>query len=111
MAPRPGDLHRFLSIPPADLSRRLARLNKGLYVIGLNCHVGFVLVDQGRVRFIHSNYVDPPEGVTDEKLSESPAIKNSQHTGYWVTPLFQDNRLIEFWLTGKPVPLQKLGQL
>jgi hypothetical protein len=110
LAPRPGDVHRFLSISPSELSRRLARLKDGLYLIGLNCHVGFVQIDSGRVRFIHSNYVDPQEGVTDEKLSESSAIANSQPAGYWVTPLFQDDRLIEFWLTGKPVPLQKLGQ-
>jgi hypothetical protein len=110
LAPRPEDVHRFLSIPPGELARRLARLKDGLYLIGLNCHVGFVLIDNGRVRFIHSNYVDPREGVTDEKLSGSPAIANSQPVGYWVTPLFQDDRLIEFWLTGTPVPLQKLGQ-
>jgi hypothetical protein len=111
LAPQPKDLHRYPSIPPATLQTRLALLGEGLYVIGLNCHVGFVWIDsQRRPRFVHSNYVDPEQGVTEEPVSASQAIANSQDTGYWVTPLFQDDRLIDRWLTGQAVPLQKLGQ-
>jgi hypothetical protein len=107
LAPEPGELHRYFSITPGELARRLKRLKPGLYLIGLNCHVGFVVVEKNDVRFVHSNYVDPEEGVVDEPLAESQAIKNSQPVGYWVTPLFRDHRLIEFWLEGKPVPINR----
>lgn len=110
LAPRRSDLHRFLSIPPRELAGRLSKLDDGIYVVGLNCHVGFILIREGEARFIHSNYVDPDEGVTGEPVAESDAIANSQGTGYWVTPLFQDDRLIKFWLEGRAVPLQRLGQ-
>jgi len=89
----------------------LRKLKAGLYLIGLNCHSGFVVIEDHKVRFVHSNYVDPEKGVVDEPLAESEAIANSQEVGYWATPLFQDDRLIEFWLSGEQVPLQKLGQL
>ncbi|MBN2494717.1 MAG: hypothetical protein JXR96_09025 [Deltaproteobacteria bacterium] len=111
LAPRCEDLHRYLSISPRELAERLARLRAGLYLIGLNCHIGFVVIGAGEVRFVHSNYVDPERGVVDEPLATSRAIANSQQAGYWVTPLFQDERLVELWLSGEPVRLQKLGQL
>ncbi len=111
LAPRVADLHRYFSIPPAELAERLARLPKGLYVIGLNCHVGFVRVAADGVWFIHSDYVEPDVGVRIEPLAESAAIASSQSTGYWVTPVFQDDRLIEYWLTGRPVAIQRLGMI
>jgi hypothetical protein len=107
LAPDPGDLHRFFSIPPRELAQKLRKLEDGLYLIGLNCHVGFIVIQNKKVRFVHSNYTDPEEGVVDERLEESEAIKNSQPVGYWVTPVFQDDRLIELWLEGKPVPIRR----
>jgi hypothetical protein len=107
LAPDPRDLHRFFSIPPKKLAEKLRKLEDGLYIIGLNCHVGFIVILNKKVRFVHSNYVDPEEGVVDEPLEESQAISNSQPVGYWVTPVFQDDRLIEFWLEGKPVPIRR----
>ncbi len=107
LAPEPKNLHRYFSITPKELARKLGRLKPGLYLIGLNCHVGFVVIGKDDVRFVHSNYVDPAEGVVDEPLAESQAVKNSQPVGYWVTPLFQDDRLIEFWLEGRPVPINR----
>jgi len=80
-------------------------------VIGLNCHVGFVRVKPGGVWFIHSDYVEPEIGVRAESLATSAAISNSRGTGYWVTPLFQDDRLIGHWLTGRSVPLLRLGMV
>ena len=110
LAPKRKDLQRYFSIEPKLLAQKLGRLDDGLYVIGLNCHVGFILVENGEARFVHSNYVEPEEGVTDEPVADSAAISNSQGTGYWVTPVFQDERLIRHWLNGTEVPLQKLGQ-
>ena len=47
--------------------------------------------------------------MTEEPVAESHAIAYSQEVGYWVTPLFQDDRLIDLWLAGDRVPLQHLG--
>jgi hypothetical protein len=45
--------------------------------------------------------------VVDERLSEAETIHLSENSGYVVTTLFQDERLIEHWLTGEPVPFSK----
>lgn len=109
LAPQKRDLHIFYSIPADQLERRLAAVGDGLYVIGLNNHVGFVRVKAGAVRFVHASYTGD-QVVTDEALVDAEAIHNSRKAGYFVTPVFADDRLIDHWLTGKAVPFQELGR-
>ena len=102
-----GEVHRFLSIPPADLATRIAALGDGVYVIGLANHVGLVVVRGADVRFVHANYLGDAV-VTSEPLATSPAIAASQPKGYFVSPLITaagaaDDWLIERWLTGAAV--------
>jgi hypothetical protein len=101
LAPR---VHRYGSISPAELRTRVAALGDGLYVIGLNIHVGFVVVRGGAVRFVHASYTSP-QTVVDEPLERAAAIAASQRAGYFVSPVFQDERLAEMWLRGTKVPL------
>ncbi|MBW2261498.1 MAG: hypothetical protein JRG91_05940 [Deltaproteobacteria bacterium] len=106
LAPDEEDLHRYWNVTPAEFEDRLVALGEGLYIVGLNCHVGFIVVEGGEARFVHSSYVDPFE-VVDEKVDASEAIANSEKSGYVVTTLFKDDRLIEHWLEGKEVAFQK----
>jgi len=108
LAPRRADLHRFLSIPVEDLERRIAKLGDGLYLIGLNNHIGFVVVRGREVRFVHAGYTGP-QTVQDESMIGAESIAGSRKAGYFVTPLFQDDRLVDKWLSGENVGFQKLG--
>jgi hypothetical protein len=104
LSPRKQDLRRWHGIGPAGLEQKMRAWGDGLYVVGLNCHIGFIVVRGGRVRFVHSSYTEPYE-VVDEPLVESAAIEFSP--GYVVTALFRDARLIDHWLTGRRVPFSK----
>lgn len=106
LAPAFEDLHRYHKVTPEQLEKKLTALGEGLYLVGLNCHVGFIVVKKDEARFVHASYVEPYM-VVDERVSKSLAIENSIKSGYVVTPLFQDDRLIEFWMEGKTVPLEK----
>jgi hypothetical protein len=102
-----GRVHRFLSIPPADLAAQLAALDDGLYVIGLDVHVGLVVVHGSDVRFVHASYTGD-QVVTNEPLATAQAIANSQRRGYFVSPIVTatgaaDDWLVERWLEGDPV--------
>ncbi|HVI00732.1 MAG TPA: hypothetical protein VM869_18570 [Enhygromyxa sp.] len=108
LAPDEDSLHRYFSIPAEQLRDRIAALGDGLYIIGLDTHVGFVVVRDGEVRFVHASYTGA-RVVSDELLVESVAIANSRPKGYFVTPLFQDGRLVDLWLRGQSVPFQRLG--
>lgn len=110
LAPRKADLHIYYSEPADKITRRIKALGAGLYIIGLNNHVAFVRVrDDGAVRLIHASYTDD-QVVIDEPFAAAAAIHNSRKAGYFVTPVFQDDRLIDHWLRGAAVPFQKLGR-
>jgi hypothetical protein len=101
----PGQpVRRYGNVPADELERRVARdLGDGLYVVGLDIHVGFLVVEGGRATFVHSSYT-PPGAVVQEPVTESLAIANSRPKGYWISPLFRDDRLVELWLRSSPVP-------
>ncbi len=106
LEPRSSQLHRFFSIAPARLERKLRRLGDGLYIVGLDIHVGFVTVRHGEVRLVHSSYTDG-QVVTDEPRATAGASANSKPMGYFVPPLFNDDRLVLAWLTGSRVRLRR----
>lgn len=97
LAPSPSAHHRFGSLPAFELERRVRALGDGLYLIGLNVHVGFVVVRTPVVRFVHASYTGARE-VVDEPLNGSVAIDNSRAAGYFVTSLLGD--LTPVWLRG-----------
>jgi hypothetical protein len=103
LLPPGGQIHRYGNLSPRDLERRLVELGDGLYVVGLNIHVGFIVVRDDHAWFVHSSYT-PPGTVVNEPVVESMAIALSQAKGYWVSPLFRDDRIIEMWLRHQPVP-------
>ena len=105
LTPDPTAMHRYPGLAPAVLHDRLSKLGDGVYIVGLNIHTGFLLIKGGEVRVIHASYM-PPNQVVDEPLARSEVIEFSRRRGYVVTPLFQDDRLIDLWLSGRAVPSQ-----
>jgi hypothetical protein len=103
LLPPGGQIHRYGNLSPDELERRLVQMGDGLYVVGLNIHVGFIVVADGHARFVHSSYT-PPGTVVDEPLPTSMAIALSRPKGYWISPLFRDDRLVELWLRRQQVP-------
>jgi hypothetical protein len=105
LAPESRDLHRFFSVPGDELARKIAALGDGLYIVGLNNHIGFVDVRGGAVDIVHASYTGE-QVVTREPLATARVIANSRAAGYFVTPVFHDDRLVEAWLRGATVALR-----
>jgi hypothetical protein len=103
LLPYGGQVHRFGSIPAADLRKRVAALGEGLYIVGLDYHVGFLVVEGAEVRIVHASFF-PPQAVVSEPVEASAAIEGSRPKGYWVSPLFRDDRLVDLWLRQAAVP-------
>lgn len=69
---------------------------KGMYIIGLSNHVGFIEITQnGEVYFIHSNYFYPGV-VCREKCSESMALQAS--TVFWIGNFSNNPTVQEYYL-------------
>lgn len=51
----------------------------GIYVVGLDTHVGFVCKEGKKIKFIHSNYYKPEIGVMEENLKGDNPINDASY--------------------------------
>lgn len=73
----------------------LQRLKKGVYIIGLDFHTGFIVNKGSNAWFIHSNYINR-KGVMKEEVGNSAALKASKTR--WLVCLTGDRKFIAKWL-------------
>lgn len=73
------------------------KYTEGLFFVGLDFHVGFLLFRNRELYFIHSDYINA-RGVVFERAITSHAFCASR--AYWVTPVSGNRELIEKWLAG-----------
>lgn len=71
-------------------------LEEGLYVIGLDYHVGFILKNKTGNYFIHSDYINPDTGVKKEPITKSIALKDSDL--FVIGSITNNDILIKKWL-------------
>ncbi len=77
-------------------------LGNGIYLVGLDCHVGYLLKRDDSLYFIHSNYLSPMMVVFEEAhLSE--AFLNSNR--YYIAPISNNNWLMKQWILGKTISI------
>ncbi|UTW63164.1 hypothetical protein KFE98_03130 [bacterium SCSIO 12741] len=81
--------------PVEEIVDSLSRLPEGLYFVGLDNHVGYLLHREKGLFFLHSSYMDPV-AVVIEPLNDSEAFWASNR---WVLADITHNRfLMEKWL-------------
>ncbi|MCB0397844.1 MAG: hypothetical protein KDD36_14425 [Flavobacteriales bacterium] len=75
----------------------------GLYTVGLDYHVGFLLIRNKEVFFIHSSYLNR-EGVMIEKAQDSPAFASNT---YILVSITHNAPLLEKWLMNEEVKIKE----
>ncbi len=73
----------------------------GLYFVGLDCHVGYLLKRNGELFFIHSNYIRK-EGVIIEPVEKSQAFASKV---YCIGDITTDRQLMEYWINNKAIQI------
>lgn len=96
--------HRIFSVPAVALEQKVRSFGDGVYLLGLDVHVGFVVVRGDSVRVVHASYTGPRK-VVDEPIAACEAVERSRPAGYHVTALFAVDTLTEAWLRGTSIPL------
>ena len=84
--------------PEAAAAELRATLEDGLYVVGMDYHVAFLVLDGERADLCHSAYV-PPASVVCEPAATSPGFVSDL---YVVGPALSDERMAN-WLDGTPI--------
>lgn len=93
---------KVLKISPADveaLKLKLENLEPGLYCVGLDYHVGFLLKRKDRYFFIHSTYFGA-DGVVIEPIETSMAFYSLT---YYLSPITTNKALVRDWVEGREV--------
>jgi hypothetical protein len=93
------DIKRYSNEPIEKVKKDLLIKGNGLYLIGLDFHVGYVIVSGNCIRFIHSNFEQPDIGVMWENFGDSSAILNSSYRV--VGKLFSKEMMVN-WIMGHP---------
>ncbi len=92
---------RFKRVPLDTFVAAVARRGDGLYLVGLDYHVGFLVVEGGRVYFHHASNV--AGAVVREPALTSSALARSS---YRVVGKMLDPGLVEAWLEGRRLSTQ-----
>jgi len=86
-----------------DAEKLIAHLRKqpdGIYILGLDTHVGFIEKNQGKLDFIHSSFS------TQRRVVREPVINSqviSKSSIYVVGNLLANKKLVKRWLLKKKV--------
>ncbi|PKQ61145.1 hypothetical protein BZG02_16795 [Labilibaculum filiforme] len=88
------DIKRFSNRPVSEIRKYLLFAGRGIYLVGLDQHVGFVLVDSNKMSFIHPSYYYPEKGVMSETLNSENPFKHSKYRV--IGKLFSDKMVINW---------------
>lgn len=83
----------------AHVKRKLITSGDGIYIVGLDTHVGYLVVKDTRITFIHSSYYRPHRKVVAEPYDTKNPLSDSKYRV--VGKLFHD-QMVSNWLNAKP---------
>lgn len=92
-----SNVKRFSKRPVQEVINYIESSGKGLYLVGLDIHVGFIVNDGNEISFVHSNYYKPEIGVMKESLIGNNPLADSR---YRVIGKILHKTMIEKWLLG-----------
>lgn len=90
-----SNIHHLSGITITEFENRLEKFGKGLYIVGLDNHTGFLLLSSHGNYFIHSSGIFPFQVVKD-KLSESPLLIRSKYRV--VGKISSDEQFLKNWV-------------
>ncbi len=91
-------IKRFRDRPVSDVVTYIQTQGDGLYKVGLDNHVGFIVARNGIVRFVHSNYYQREVGVMSEPLDGNNPLA---HSRYRIVGSVLGDALVIAWITGQ----------
>lgn len=92
-------IKRFSNAPISIVEEYLRKAGKGIYLVGLDCHVGYIVVKVNQMKFVHSNYYQPDLGVMSQDIDSWNPLNDSKYRV--IGKLLSDEMIIN-WILDKP---------
>lgn len=91
-------IKRFRNRPVSEVESYIRAQGDGLYKVGLDNHVGFIVKRGPGIRFVHSNYYQPEVGVMNEPLDGNNPLA---HSSYRIVGKLLGDAMVMAWITGQ----------
>ncbi|MFZ1693251.1 MAG: hypothetical protein WAT74_08655 [Flavobacteriales bacterium] len=91
-------IKRFRNRPVSEVEAYIREQGDGLYKVGLDNHVGFIVKRGPSIRFVHSNYYKPEVGVMSEPLDGNNPLA---HSSYRIVGQLLGDAMMVAWITGR----------
>ncbi|MBD3218819.1 MAG: hypothetical protein GF310_11110 [candidate division Zixibacteria bacterium] len=95
-----SNIRTYSNISIDRLSEKIKGMGKGVFIIGLDFHVGFLLYEADSIYFIHSSFFSPQK-VVKENIYKSEALKYSDL--FMIGKLFCNDAILNKWLYGREI--------
>jgi len=92
-----SEIKRFINKPILEVEAYLKSAGNGIYLVGLDIHVGFIIVSEGNIKFIHSNYYKPQIGVMSENITSWNPLRDSK---YRIIGKLMSDEMVKNWISG-----------
>ncbi|MCB0763715.1 MAG: hypothetical protein KDB84_03350, partial [Flavobacteriales bacterium] len=99
-------IKRFRDRPVSEVDTYIRSQGDGLYKVGLDSHVGFIVMRNGVVRFVHSNYYQRTIGVMSEPMEGNNPLADSR---YRIVGTLLGDAMVEAWITGRDLDRDRLA--
>lgn len=102
---RKAKLKIYRDLSPEGLKHQLIdqlQLKSGLYFVGLDNHVGYLLIHHNELYFIHSNYIT--DRVMIERVEASEAFDSAI---YVIADITHNDALIRKWIQGELIKIKR----
>lgn len=90
-----SDIKRFYNKPMKDIVDYIETKGEGLYIVGLDRHIGYIYYINGKMSFVHANYYRPKIGVMSEPLIGRNPLNDSK---YRVIGKILDKEMVRNWI-------------
>lgn len=93
------DIKRFYKRPMSEIVDDINARGEGLYIVGLDSHVGYIYYCDGNMAFVHANYYRPKIGVMSEPLIGRNPLNDSK---YKIIGKIFNREMIRNWILTTP---------
>jgi hypothetical protein len=98
-----SEIKRFWNSAEMEkIHKWIQQKGEGIYIVGLDIHVGFIINQNDNITFCHSSYYDPPRKVVNQDMMEKSPLTDSR---YRIIGKIFDDQMIEKWIIGEVFPL------
>lgn len=94
------EIKKFSNRPIYEVIEYVEKQDNGLYIVGLDCHVGFIYKENKFIKFVHSNYYQPTKGVMSEDLDSWNPLRDSK---YRVLGRILDDNMAVSWINKRKI--------